>query len=155
MKKYIFSILIVLSVTIFYSCESKYEKEYSWAYPIAGDWTLNAYIEGDFIYGPFEMKAYNTSFGKDSIWFDDYPTATSWNFWQMKYKVAADMNSKTFQTSGSINAFPGYDIIIKVSNGIVVNNDSISFDMEFEDDPGTIYTLAGHRTISYEEYMSH
>jgi hypothetical protein len=153
MKKNSLGILTVLSVIVFWSCQPKFEKEYSWAYPIAGDWTLNAYVDGEYAYGPFEMKSYNTSFGKDSIWFDDYPTATSANFWQIKYKVAANMTSKSFQTTGSINAVAGYPIDIKVSNGIVVNNDSISFDIEFEDDPGTIYTLSGHRTTSYDEYM--
>jgi hypothetical protein len=154
MKKKLFRIVTVLSViAVFAACKPEYEKEYSWAYPIAGDWTLSAYIDGEYIYGPFEMKAYNTSFGQDSIWFDDYPTATSANFWQIKYKVAANMSDRTFQTSGSINAVDGYPIEIIVSNGQVINNDSITFDIEFEDDPGTIYTLSGHRTTSYEEYM--
>jgi len=150
MKKNIFRIFIAMSLIAFFgSCQPKFEKEYSWAYPLAGDWTLTAYVDGEYVYGPFEVKSYNTAFGQDSIWFDDYDG----NFWDMKYKVAVDMNAKTFQTSGSINAIKGYPINISVSNGKVVNTDSITFDMKFEDDPGTIYTLSGHRTTSYEEYM--
>lgn len=140
--------LVLLSLAIF-SCQKKIEKEYSWAYPVAGDWTLKAHVDNEEVAGPFEVKIYNTSFGQDSIWIDDY----NGNFYQMKCKAKVDMSNLTFQTAGSTNAITGYGINVKVMEGKVINKDSIYFKMEFSDDPGTVYTLSGHRTTSYEEYM--
>ncbi|MEI7676907.1 MAG: lipid-binding protein [Bacteroidales bacterium] len=161
MKKISF-LLIIAFAYIFVSCEQSYTKEYNWAYPIAGDWMLDTYTNGVASGKPFEIKIYNSSFGKDSIWIDDYGTgttaATAGHFWTMKFKAAADMSSKTFKTDLSKSVVSGYNIGIKVSNGKVIGNDSISFDIQFEDDAtpyGTTYTLAGHRSVSYEEYMSH
>lgn len=162
MKNIQFLILLLVAL-IGVSCESTYEKEYNWAYPVAGDWYVKSYINGEEYYGPFEIKSYNSAFGQDSIWIDDYGTSSynetthkytfAGNFWVMKAKAAVDMNSKTFETAGSINGIAGYPITIKIQNGKVVNNDSIYFEIEFEDDPGTIYQIAGHREIGYEEYM--
>lgn len=147
-KTYLLSGVLVLSLA-FFSCQKKIEKEYSWAYPVAGDWTLKAHVDNEEVAGPFEVKIYNTSFGQDSIWIDDY----NGNFYQMKCKAKVDMSNLTFQTAGSTNAITGYDINVKVMEGKVINKDSIYFKMEFSDDPGTVYTLSGHRTTSYEEYM--
>lgn len=151
----IIKFLTIIIITLgFFSCEQSYEKQYNWAYPVSGDWTLKAYVNGAEVAGPFEAKSYNSSFGKDSIWIDDYATTSSnGHFWSMKFKAKVDMNSKTFQTAGSKNAIPNYGINIKVANGKVVNNDSIYFEVVFGDDPTTTYQLAGHRTTSYEEYM--
>lgn len=146
-------ILSVVAVALF-SCEPTYVKEYSWAYPISGDWKVNAYVDGVEVGGPYEIKAYNSSFGKDSIWIDDYATTGSnGHFWSMKFKAAVDMSAKTFQTVGSTNAITGYKIKINVTNGKVIGTDSITMDLEFGDDPGTIYQLAGHRIVGYDEYM--
>jgi hypothetical protein len=154
----IFKLLIVSIVAVaFFSCEPTYVKEYSWAYPIAGDWKLRAYNDGvevDWYDGPFEIKIYNSSFGKDSIWIDDYATTSSnGNFWSTKFKAAVNMTDKTFSTTGSKNAVTGYPISIKVSNGKVVGTDSITMDVEFGDEAGVIYQLAGHRIVGYDEYM--
>jgi len=157
MKIIKFFIVVIIGISLF-SCEPTYEKQYSWAYPVAGDWMVRAYVDGVEVQGPFEMKAYNSAFGQDSIWFDDYgvgvaTSAEYGNFWTMKFKVAADMNTKTFSTVGSINAIEGYPINIVVSNGKIIGTDSITMDVVFEDDPTVTYQLAGHREVSYEEYM--
>jgi len=158
----IIKLLIVLLVAVgFFSCSPKYDKQYNWAYPVTGDWMVKAYYTVGGIqktFGPLEMKSYNSSFGRDSIWIDDYPvysTSTkTWggNFWAMKFKSAVDMSNKTFNTTGTINALSGYPINIKVSNGKIVGTDSITMDVIFGDDPTTTYRLAGHREQSYEEY---
>jgi hypothetical protein len=150
----IFKLLIVSFVAIaFFSCEPTYVKEYSWAYPVAGDWTLTAYVAGAAVSNPFEFKTYNSSFGKDSVWIDDYATTSSnGHFWSFKAKVAVDMTTKTFSTVGSKNSVAGYPIKIIVSNGKVIGTDSITMDVIYGDDPTTTYQLKGHRTTSYEEY---
>jgi len=148
----IFKILIVSVVAVaLFSCEPTYKKEYSWSYPISGDWMLTAYDKSDMspVWGPFELKAYNSSFGTDSVWIDDYDG----NFWDMKFKVAANMSSKTFSAVTTTNQIPGYDIDIVVENGKIVGTDSLYMEVTFGDDPTTTYVLSGHREISYDEYM--
>lgn len=155
MRIFKFLLLSLVAVALF-SCEPTYVKEYSWAYPISGDWKVNAYIDGVEVGGPYEIKVYNSSFGQDSIWIDDYATTSSnGHFWSMKFKAAADMSTKTFQTTGSKNAINGYGIVISVANGKVINTDSITMDLVFSDDPTTTYQLAGHRMVGYDDYMGH
>lgn len=143
--------IFVLALALL-SCQKKIEKEYSWAYPVAGDWTLKATYD-DEVEGPFEVKVYNTSFGQDSIWIDDY----AGNFAGLKFKAKVDMASKTFQTSGSKNIATGSfaNDVVKITEGKIVNNDSIYFKMELGKLPGTVFTISGHRTTSYDEYMGH
>jgi hypothetical protein len=147
-------LFIILAAITFISCEPTYEKEYSWAYPLAGDWKLIPYVDGAEIGDAFEIKIYNSSFGQDSIWIDDYATTSSnGHFWSMKFKAKANMTAKTFESTGSTNAIVNYGIAIKLSNGKVIGNDSITMDVEFGDDAGTIYQLKGHRIVSYDDYM--
>lgn len=155
----IFKLLIIAIIGVtFFSCEPTYEKEYSWAYPIAGDWKLMATVDGkpvSWAPDPFEIKIYNSSFGQDSIWIDDYATTSSnGHFYSFKLKAAANMTDKTFSSVGSINAVPKYGIEIKVTGGQVIGTDSIIMNLEFADDAGTIYKLAGRRIVSYEDYMA-
>ena len=156
MKKIKILILSLVAVA-FFSCEPTYVKEYNWAYPVAGDWTVNVYVDGVLAFGPYEIKTYNSSFGKDSIWIDDYQ-----HLWPMKFKAFVDMNAKTFKTDSVRNAFSSKKARVVVANGKIVNNDSIYFEARFEDDTdaankplpwGTTYQIAGHRLTSYEEYM--
>lgn len=147
-------LIVILAAVSFFSCEPTYEKEYSWAFPIAGDWKVDTYSDGKADGGPFEIKIYNSSFGKDSVWIDDYATTGSnGNFWSMKFKVKANVASKTFESVGSTNAIKGYGIIIKLTNGMVIENDSITMDIEFGDDPGVLYHIKGHRLNDYDDYM--
>lgn len=149
-------LIVILAAISFFSCEPTYEKEYSWAYPLAGDWKVNAFVDGSKTGGPYEIKIYNSSFGQDSIWVDDYATTSAnGHFWSMKFKAKANMAEKTFESTGSKNAISGYGIIIKLSNGKVIGNDSITMDIEFGDAAGTIYQLKGRRIVSYDDYMGH
>jgi hypothetical protein len=162
MKKINYLILLVV-VFVGISCEPTYKKEYSWAYPVAGDWMVKTYVGGVAQGKPYEIKSYNSAFGKDSVWIDDYgigvdKAANYGNFWTMKFKVAVNIGDKTFSngTTNVINAIPDYGIGINILNGKIVGNDSIYFEVKFEDDAtpyGTTYQIAGHRETSYEEYM--
>jgi len=153
----IFKFLLVSVVAVaLISCEPTYKKEYSWAYPIAGDWLVTAYdlADGAQASNPFELRAYNSSFGTDSIWIDDYATTGSnGNWWCFKFKAAVNMSTKTFEADSTTNALPGYDIKVIVQNGKIVNNDSIYMEVVFEDDATTTYILTGHRETSYDDYM--
>jgi hypothetical protein len=152
----IFKLFIVSVVAIaLASCEPTYKKEYSWAYPIAGDWLVTAYLtDGTQMSDPFEMRAYNSSFGKDSIWIDDYATTGSnGNWYSFKFKVAANMSAQTFEATTTTNALPNYHINVVVQNGKIIKNDSIYMEVVFGDDPTTTYVMTGHRETSYEDYM--
>jgi hypothetical protein len=153
----IFKILLasVVAVSLF-SCEPTFKKEYSWAYPIAGDWMITAYdsTSGSAVSNPFEMRAYNPSFGTDSVWIDDYATTKSnGKFWSMKFKVAANMSAKTFSAITSTNQLPSYHINIIVRDGKIVGTDSLYMRVVFGDDPTSTYILTGHRETGYDEYM--
>lgn len=151
----IFKLFIMSLVAVaFFSCEPTYVKTYSWAYPVAGDWAVKAYISGAEIGGPYEIRTFNPAFGKDSIWIDDYATTGSnGKFWSFKLKAAVDMTAKTFQTTKSRNAITGYtSMTASITNGKVIGTDSITMDVVFSDDPTTTYQLAGHREVGYEEY---
>lgn len=132
------------------SCQKEYEKEYSWAYPLSGDWTVNV-TSGEDDYGHYFIKTYNTSFGQDSIWVDD-----NGNFWPFKAKAKADVNGLKFETTGYVSR-PGtrYEDEVSIRNAKVINKDSIYFEVEFGSEAGVIYQFAGHRRLSYEEYNSH
>lgn len=164
MKKILFLFAVVLALA---SCEPKFEKQYSWAYPIAGDWLITCYDSTDnaVVYGPFEMRAYNSSFGTDSIWIDDYASESGYgnNPWMygLKFKLAVNMTNKTFQTTDYVNALSYYGPVgavrgamsVTVTNGKVVGNDSIYMEVKFSDDPGYTYIYSGHRETSYDDYM--
>jgi len=175
-------LILALAGVALFSCEPTYEKEYNWAYPVSGDWTVKVSIGGQEIYGPIEVKTYNSSFGQDSIWIDDYPVTefnkedstytTKGNFWGMKVKAAVNMKTKTFESAEFTNGMEHYPIHIKIMNGKVINKDSIYFEVQYEDDyryddKGNVilddnglpkykfentYQISGHRTSSYEEY---
>ncbi len=150
-----FLALPVVALVLF-SCEPSFKKEYSWAYPIAGDWLMDAYYLDDMSHaaGPFEMRAYNPSFGTDSIWIDDYATTGSnGNFWSMKFKVAVNMGALTFKADSTYNSLPNYRIKVIVDNGKLIGKDSMYMEVIFADDPTTTYVLKGHRESGYDEYM--
>ena len=164
MKKINYLILLVV-VLVGISCEPTYVKTYSWAYPVAGDWTVKTYVDGEVFGKAREIKSYNSAFGKDSIWIDDIISYSPYaSFWDFQAKIAVNMGSKTFGngTNSVISAVPDYGIGVKVMNGKIIGNDSIYFEIQFGDDTdangdpqpyGTTYQIKGHRTTSYEEYM--
>jgi hypothetical protein len=152
MKK-IFSInkLLVLGLLFLcLSCEkAEYDKEYSATYPISGDWTVKVAVGTNVVSGPFFMKIYNTSFSKDSVWVDDNKA-----FWQTKTKAKVDMKNLTFSATNALNEY--YDSQVTYSNGKVIGNDSIYFEVKYSDDPDNLtYVFSGHRKLSYEEYNTH
>ena len=99
---------------------------------------------------------YNTSSNNpNEIWIDDVK-----NFWNFKVKATADPNGLTFSASSAQNQ-RGDDITVNITNGKITKNggvqnngspaDYITMDVEFSDDPGTIYRLEGVRYSGLEE----
>jgi hypothetical protein len=152
MKKIIFNSNFLLAgfLLILVSCQKmEYTPGNSWSYPLSGDWALQLEYGGTKDPGPYFIKIYNTSFGQDSVWVDD-----NGNIWPFKAKAKADMKSFTFSTTNFVS-YPGdprNEDLVTITNGQVINTDSIYFEAEFGSDPGTIYKMYGHRSTSYEEY---
>jgi hypothetical protein len=151
MKKIVFKIKFLLAgllITMISCQKMEYTKEYNWSYPLSGEWALQLEYGATVDPGPYFIKVYNTSFGKDSIWIDDHG-----NIWPFKVKARADMTALSFSTTKFLS-YPGtaYEDTVTITLGKVINNDSIYFEAEFASDAGTIYKMYGHRADGYDEY---
>lgn len=122
---------------------------------LAGDWYVEASVDGNVIYGPFHLLTYNTSANNpNEIWVDDQG-----NFYEFKVKATGDVNSLTISASNAQNEY--YDCTATITNAKIVKNggvqnngspaDLLMMDVEFSDDPGTIYHLEGVRYSGLEE----
>lgn len=150
MKKLLFKYKFLLAglFILMVSCQKmEYTQTFNWAYPLSGEWALQAEYGGTVHPGPYFIKVYNTSFRQDSVWIEDN------NFWPFKAKAKADMTSLSFSTTNFVS-LPGqlYEDAVTISNGKIISKDSIYFEAEFGSDAGTIYKMYGHRATSYEEY---
>ena len=158
MRKIIFITtgLILLGL---YACQ-KYEDPKitdTSTYPLSGEWWVRLMDEGGNVlvdYVPF--LTYNTSSNKgDSMWVDD-----EGNTWQFKVKAACDVKNKTFKTDSTVSVYPGYNIKVDIKDGTVILKgaktktgnvtDSIYMKIGFEDDPGTVYIIAGFRRTGFK-----
>ena len=161
MKKVLYFAALLLTMVFATSCE-KEEIGGTATESLAGDWYVQAnVVDGDQVIedyygiGKFHIATYNTAANNpNEIWVDDLS-----NFWQFKVKASADVNNLTFSASGAANAY--YDCSVNITNAKVIkkggtqNNgspaDYITLDVEFSDDPGTIYRLEGVRYSGLEE----
>jgi hypothetical protein len=104
--------------------------------------------------GHFKIATYNSSANDDSIWIDDFQ-----NGYQVKFKAKADYTNLTFATSNAANQY--YPITINLTDGKILLNaghsksgnvvDSIHMQLEFSDDPGTIYEMNGGARTRFAE----
>lgn len=161
MKKVLYLATLLLCAVLTTSCE-KEEVGGTATESLAGEWYVTAnivdngqVIEDPYGIGRFNILTYNTSANTgDEIWVDDMD-----NFWSFKVKASADVNALTFSASNVQNQ--SYDCTVTITNAKVIkkggvqNNgspaDYITMDVEFSDDPGTIYRLEGVRYSGLEE----
>ncbi|PHQ62452.1 MAG: hypothetical protein COC08_00790 [Maribacter sp.] len=118
---------------------------------MAGDWYVQGFIGDQLIADYLLISTYNTATDDGTeMWVDDQG-----NFWEFKAKSPVNTTSLTFSGDALDSDFDGYIITVSISNGTIVKDgattsggntaDGISFDIEFSDDPGTIYTLSGYK----------
>ncbi|WP_028911439.1 lipid-binding protein [Prevotella sp. MA2016] len=161
MKKILYLATLLLCAVLTTSCE-KEEVGGTATESLAGEWYVTAnvvdngqVIEDPYGIGRFNILTYNTSANTgDEIWVDDMD-----NFWSFKVKASADVNALTFSASNVQNQ--SYDCTVTITNAKVIKNggtqnngkpaDYITMDVEFSDDPGTIYRLEGVRYSGLEE----
>lgn len=109
---------------------------------LTGNWTVNAYIDSSLIFGPFTIATRMTT-KNDSLYIKD-----NGEFWNFQVKAKSINSSNTFKTKASVNEISSLGAKINILNGRVINNTSIAFDIQFQDDEtpyGFTYTLKGHR----------
>lgn len=93
-----------------------------------GNWTVNAYMGNELMFGPFTITTQMTA-ENDSLFLRD-----EGEFWNFQTKAAIISTSSAFETNASVNEISKFKANIKVLDGSIINNDSIAFDIQFEDD---------------------
>ena len=125
---------------------------------MAGDWYVKLLIDGEDVYGIgyYLLSTYNTSANDgQELWIDDQ------ELWPMKVSTPVNVESLTFEGSTLNNLYSyeaGGETIspdVTITDGKVLldaatttggnTTDSIHMNVEFSDDPGTTYTIAGYR----------
>lgn len=138
--KYIFILMIIV---VGVSCQKMtYDQPKTSTYPINGEWTITYEYPDGTKDGTYLLVVYNTSFSKDSVWFEDHTVG-------YKFKAKADVTNATFSVTNAQSVLSNSKYTIK--SGKIVKNDSIYFELDFPGDPG--YKVYGHRkNNSWEEY---
>jgi hypothetical protein len=111
--------------------------------------------------------------------FDDprnLASTSAGNFWTFMVRANVNLDAMTFTANdksiATVGAKPAtattpekppvpYDIVVKINNGKIIKDgstppsgtttDSIYFEAEFEDDPGTIYRASGYKRTGFLE----
>jgi hypothetical protein len=162
MKK-IFLIIGVALATGLASCENEIEPGQNALMKMSNEWWGQIYVPDgnggltDAGYGYQHFLTSNTSSGtSDSLFVDDFD-----NFFELKAKVACDINTLTFTTNGTPVRERYTDGTVIIENGKIIINgaksatgvtvDSLYFEAEFDWDPGQVYIVAGHARTGFLE----
>lgn len=164
MKKYI-SILFTLLLVAFTGCDVETDTDAGGTSvaAMAGHWVVTFSNSGK-AYGPYDLYTYNTAADNGSeMWINDKNS-----FWNFNIKCPVTYNALTFATGGTpatsiaLNKDgSAYNITVAITDGKVVLNgtkspgghvtDSISFGIEFQDDPGNVYLCDGYRYTGFDD----
>lgn len=166
MKLNLKSILLISTIALtFTACEDwgEFEPTVLPGSEMAGEWYVRYTVDGDDIYGlgyhTFLTSTTAAADGKELLLNDQQ------NFWDFMVKAPMNVESKTFGLSNATdsltNLVDGYDIKIRVTKGQIIPDggrsktgvqvDSIYFEVEFADDPGTVYEISGHQRTGFTE----
>ena len=123
----------------------------------AGDWHVIV-LDADGVtpltnYGLF--TTYNAASNDENFWLDDHE-----HIFDLKTKVQVDdFKNLTFSATNSEEIYAGDNV--NITNGKILKKaahsfgghvvDSIYFEVEYVDDPGTIYKFAGHKRTGFLE----
>jgi hypothetical protein len=125
---------------------------------MAGDWYVQTYTKGDAPSGDYALiSTHNTSLNKGKeMWVDDHE-----NIWTFKAKTPISLSDLAFSGKNLPSSVDGYDITVTITNGLITINDTetsggnisngISFDIEFSDEPGVLYTISGYKYLGFLE----
>lgn len=168
--KYLYNLAFILCAGLLFSCEKdEPEVQYTATYPVSGEWWVTNKVETSpgvfedvYSLGHTPLLTSNTAANTaNEIWISD-----EGNFWNYKIKAGVQIDNRTFSVLNAVNTTldnegEPYNIKVTITDGKViekgglsrskVQTDSIYFRATFEDDPGVIYHVSGHRRTGFLE----
>lgn len=124
---------------------------------LAGEWWVRLSVDGQLIsQNFFPLLTYNTADNAgNKMWLDDEEA-----IWPFKFKVDVNAANQTFSAASAESLYS--NIKVNLQNGKVLTGvskgpvsqavtDSIYFEAEFSDDPGTVYQIHGYARTRYVE----
>lgn len=141
MKKIIYLFTFML---LFVACEQIIENE-DINIPetnLAEEWEVSAYIDNSVIFGPFTISTQMTS-ENESIYIKD-----NGEFWNFQIVAETKDSKNEFEAISTVNKLSNVGAKIMIVDGKIINNESINFDIQFEDDEepyAFTYKIMGHR----------
>jgi hypothetical protein len=156
----------IITLVILSSCTKKPDVEYTPTYKMSGEWFIRYFTGTTPATGYHKIISYNTadpSGGQiwvDALNFQAFPTKPFKGNFKGKFDV--DYPSMVFKAATGIpNLASTTGKTIKVLEGKVlpgagksktgVTVDSIYLKLEFSDEPGTVYDVAGHQRTGFQE----
>ena len=130
---------------------------------MSGEWWTTNTVDGIDAFGTgYQLiRSFNTAAnGVDTMWITD----DAHHYW-FKAKTPIDLAAKTFvgdslPSSIVVDGFGLYEVDMTITNGQILDDagttrtgsvaDSIYMELEFSDDPGTIYVVSGHRRSGFD-----
>ncbi|MBK9103076.1 MAG: hypothetical protein IPL92_00500 [Saprospiraceae bacterium] len=122
---------------------------------VAGEWFTTFNVAGDVGGGSSLITTSNTAANVAN----EFLITDNGNQWDYKVKSPLNLDAKTFGGTDLQNI--AYDIKVNITDGKILPGaatttggnvtDSIYFKIEFTDDPGTIYEVAGYRRTGFLE----
>ena len=158
-NRFLYVPMIILLLNFISSCQKDPEPGGTAVQNMAGDW----YVQWEGLPGTyFSFSTYNTSANSATeMWFTDNGSFWS-NAGPVKGKVNVNMSNQTFSVQNTPNITPALPITFSIRNGKIIPNgtkgpvsknptDSIYFEAEFSDDPGTTYILKGYKRTGFAQ----
>ncbi|WP_069660075.1 lipid-binding protein [Arcticibacter eurypsychrophilus] len=157
----IYILITALAIVFLGSCKKDPEVGGTAVETMAGTWWVQSEEVGA---SYFQFATYNTSANSTTeMWLDDLSS-----FWgsaslgRVAGKVNVDLTNQTFSVAKTTNTNTGYPVSFTVSNGKIIKGgsigpvskavtDSIYFEVEYTDDPGTVYHMSGYKRTKFSE----
>ena len=124
---------------------------------MAGEWWIELKVNNTLATpGYHKILTYNTAENlATKMWIDDHE-----DLWPFKFKIDVDPAAKTFSAANATSTYT--NITVKLANGKILQKatkgpaskavtDSIYFEAEFSDDPGTTYQFTGYKRTGWPE----
>ena len=162
MNKIKYILLLTLGLSFLTGCYDELEVPSAEIVDMAGEWWTTNTVGGVDAFGDgYQLiRTFNTAAnGTDTMWLTD----DAHHYW-FKLKTPINHEAKTFEGTGlassiEVSGIGLYEVDVNITNGQILYGvgttktgaqaDSIYMEMEFSDDPGTIYVISGHRRSGF------
>ena len=161
-KNIIYIALLVFSIVTLSSCDDKEGYSYIDIFEtktknVSGDWFVQTFVDGEVVVDYEKITTSNTASDSET----EFLILDHGNIWEFNVKSPVNVSALTFSGEALPSKIDDYEITVSISNGVIVKDggtsttgrttDSISFDAEFSDDPGTIYHIEGYKKTGFLE----